>query len=53
MLPRANKYFHPSFIIDSKSKEELSIKERIQVNKSAQLSNIKKLSSNHFTFNSV
>jgi hypothetical protein len=29
MLPRANKYFHPSFIIDSKSKEELSIKERI------------------------
>jgi hypothetical protein len=53
MLPRANKFFKPSIYLDTKSNQLTLSKDRIDLNKSAQLSQTKKINLNQFSLLNV
>ena len=53
MLPRANKFFKPSIYLDTKSNQLSLSKDRIELNKSAQLSQTKKINLNQFSLLNV
>lgn len=53
MLPRANKFFKPSIYLETKSNQLNLSKDRIEINKSAQLSQTKKINLNQFSLLNV
>ncbi len=53
MFPRTNKFFKPNLIIDTKSASQKLPKDRLQLNKSTQLPQSRKISLNQFSVNNA
>lgn len=53
MLPRPNKFFKPTLYIDSKATLSNSSKDRLELNKSTQLPQTKKINLNQFSLLNV
>lgn len=53
MLPWANKFFKPSLYLDTKATQQSLSKDRIELNKSTQLNQTKKINLNQFSLLNV